>query len=247
MTLASSILASLLAGQQPPSLEPAALNQLSRFKAKGWISVHGVKGNRTYALTNVGRIVAVAQAQQKSTEAFIEAHRDFLQSHDISGIPDHLLPRLGELEGTICQDNLVNPMQSLSLFLRGLAASKEIYGLSPNMLDGYAQVIADKVLSGCHVELIMTDAVYEAANQQYPDWSGNLMAMSNFKLYVIPKATLAFTVTDEGFNMGLPRTSGEYDLTSDLVCGQGSLSWGMDLFEWYKRHATLIEPIEHAD
>jgi predicted transcriptional regulator len=238
MTLASSILASLLAGQQPPSLDPAALNQLSRFKAKGWISVQGVKGNRTYALTNVGRIVAVVQAQQEATEAFIEAHRDFLQSHDISGIPTHLLPRLGELVGSPCDGSAADPLASLKNFLDDMRQAKYILGLSPNVMDGYTEVITDRVEAGYPIELILTSEVIAVLDDNMVrDW----LRHPNFHLYDIERATLSFACMDRGFNIGLPLLNGKYDLSSDLACNETALPWGLELFEWYKKQAREIK------
>ena len=121
------------------------------------------------------------------------------------------------------------------------------HGLSPNLLDGYAQVLTQKVISGAEVELILTEAIYQIASEQFPEWKTRLMACSNFHLYIIPTANLSFAVTDCLFNLGLPRLTGEYDLTSDLTCGATALSWGLELFEWYKKRAMPIEQIENSD
>lgn len=242
MTLAPSILASLLAGQQPPTIDPAALNQLSRFKAKGWISVHGVKGNRTYVLTNVGRIVAVAQAQQKSTKAFIEAHRDYLQSHDISGIPTHLLPRLGELKGILAHDN-TETMATIQAFMQRVTEATWLKGVSGHVARGYLDSVAEIGRRGTEVELVLSaDVIMDLPDVLLEEG----LSLPNFHLYEIKTACVGLCCMDSGLSLGFP-IGDIYDIASDLICGPEALPWGLDLFEWYKKHATLIELIEHAD
>ena len=242
MTLAPSILASLLAGQQPPTIDPAAHNQLSRFKAKGWRSVHGVKGNRTYALTNVGRIVAVAQAQQKSTKAFIEAHRDFLQSHDISGIPTHLLPRLGELKGILVQDNF-EPMAIIHEFIKRVTEATWIKGVSGHVARGYTDAVGEIAMKSAEIELVLTtDVIMELPEA----WLEEMLSLPNFRLYETETARVGLCCMDSGLSLGFP-IGNIYDIANDLFCGPEALPWGLDLFEWYKKHATPIEQIKHAD
>ena len=236
MTLASSILASLLAGRQPPSLEPAALNQLSRFKAKDWISVHGVKGNRTYALTNVGRIVAIVQAQHEATEAFIEAHRDFLQSHDISGIPTHLLPRLGELKGILVQDNF-EPMAIIQEFIKRVTGSTWIKGVSGHVARGYTDAVGEITMNGAEIELVLTtDVIMELPEA----WLEEMLSLPNFRLYETETARVGLCCMDSGLSLGFP-IGNMYDIANDLFCGPEALPWGLELFEWYKKQAREIK------
>jgi predicted transcriptional regulator len=236
MTLASSILASLLAGQQPPSLDPAALNQLSRFKVKGWISVHGGKGNRTYALTNVGRIVAIVQAQQEATEAFIEAHRDFLQSHDISGIPTHLLPRLGELKGILAHDN-TETMATIQAFMQRVTEATWLKGVSGHVARGYTDVLGEIARRGAEIELVLTaDVIMELPMERLDE----VLSLPNFRLYETETARVGLCCMDSGLSLGFPIGS-IYDISHDLICEPDALPWGLELFEWYKKRATLIE------
>jgi predicted transcriptional regulator len=241
MTLASSILASLLADQQPPTT-PAALNQLSRFKAKGWISVHGGKGNRTYALTNVGRIVAIVQVQQEATEAFIETHRDYLQSHDISGIPTHLLPRLGELKGILAHDN-TETMATIQAFMQRVTGARWLKGVSGHVARGYTDAVGEIARRSAEIELVLTtDVIMELPET----WLDGMLSLPNFRLYETETASVGLCCMDSGLSLGFP-IGNIYDISSDLICGQEALLWGLDLFEWYKKHATPIEQTKHAD
>lgn len=226
MTL-TEVLSCLLAGHQPIT-RTSTLNILARLRKSGYIQVIGNKGDRTHRLTDLGR----AYAQCKTTEAFLEAHNGFLRSHDISGIPEHLLSRLGEINGVVNHDSPSEPLKTTQEFMESMRNAKSIWGVSGHIVPGYTEAIAEALMNGAAVSLILSQEVFAALPK--------VECPPTLHLYVIDKAPIGLCVLPNGMRLGLP-SGNRYDVSSDLVCDQSAFDWGIELFEYYRNHAKEIK------
>jgi predicted transcriptional regulator len=87
----------------------------------------------------------------------LEGHRDFWQTHDISGIPIDLLKRIGMLaHSDIIASDHFDPLKTQNYFLKEIINSKQIYGVSPIMMPDFPLLIATLVKKGSGVNLILT-------------------------------------------------------------------------------------------
>jgi predicted transcriptional regulator len=127
-----------------------------------------------------------------------------------------------------------------------MAKAKEIQGVSPIIVPGYADMIARNVKGGAKVDLILTDNILKIVCEQHCGLLKDLLMQDNFRLYRTDlEVKVAFTVTESMLDLGLFRLDGSYDLGADLVCiGEGSINWGRELFEHYRSLSQIVDDPE---
>jgi predicted transcriptional regulator len=202
------------------------------------------RADKGYRLTNLGKIQACMLDEMIDFVLALEGHRDFWQTHDISGIPIDLLKRIGMLaHSDIIASDHFDPLKTQNYFLKEIINSKQIYGVSPIMMPDFPLLIATLVKKGSGVNLILTTDILKIIYKDHRDLVRELLSHENFVLYHIDESvTTAFTVTDSLLNLGLFRIDGGYDLASDLICmGEDAIKWGMELFDFYREKSVLIE------
>ncbi len=202
------------------------------------------KKRQEYVLTGIGRIQALILDDLVNTIVTINEQRDFWLAHDMSAIPFELQKRIGMLgAGDIIRDSPETPLKSLEYFIDNLSQSKEILGISPVVVTGYAQAIAHVVNSGSRVELILTRPVLKAIASEHSSLLNELLTKKNFKLFCMDgEVKIAFTVTESFLNLGLSRIDGSYDLGTDLIyTGPKAIAWGKMLYEHYRSQARQLK------
>jgi len=134
-------------------------------------------------------------------------------------------------------------LKTVEFFLSEVKKSKRVVGVSPIIIPGYAEVIADCVQNGAEVELILTSEIMKIIFRDHNELVKDLLKCNNFKLYEIDDdVTVAFTVTDTLLDLGLYRNDGTYDLSCDLICvGESAVDWGIELFDHYRNMSKLYE------
>lgn len=205
------------------------------------------KSIKGYSLTNIGKIEAILIDQLVSAILVLDEHKDFWQTHDISGIPIELITRIGLLSQTdVVAGDPIALLKAQEYFMESVIESKEIRGVSPIIIPGYAEAIATPVMNGTETDLILSDSVLKIVAKEYYGPIKELMKCENFRLYRIKDdIKVAFTVTDAHLYLGLFRLDGTYDIGQDLFCtGKGAVTWGLRLFDHYR---NLSEPIIDID
>lgn len=200
-----------------------------------------------YALTNVGRIQALILEELLSTIMALDKHQNFWLNHDMSGIPVELQMKIGMLaQSDVVEGDPVSLLKAQEYFMESVISSREIYGISPIIIPGYAEAMAVPIRNGAKVDLILTDAIIKIVLNEYRDLMKSLMEYDNFRLFRIKNdINVAFTVTDAGLYLGLFRSDGTYDIGQDLFCtGKEAIAWGVALFEHYRNLAECIKNIE---
>ena len=87
----------------------------------------------------------------------LDEHKDFWQSHDISGIPIDLQKKIGMLtESEVLKDDTGTILSTQEYFISELKMARQICGVSPIIVPGYAEAIAFAVEKGSQVDLIVT-------------------------------------------------------------------------------------------
>jgi predicted transcriptional regulator len=236
MTLTSEILLALLHGKELP-LGHAAMTCLSRLKERGYISIHGPKGDRTFKLTNDGEFEALLCEAMEALSAFRDEHRAFIATHDLSEVPAHLKLRMGELVGTMIYNSPASPLSATENFLAMMEKSTWLRGVSGHIMPGYTDVVGEITKRGAEVELVLSYVVIEDLPA---GWLDEMLSHPNVHLYEIETARVGLCCMDSGLSLGFPICD-RYDIASDLICGPEALLWGQELFEWYKRQAREIK------
>jgi len=195
-----------------------------------------------YGLTNLGNMQAYMLADMIDFVLVLEEHSDFWLTHDISGIPVKLLRKVSMLsQSETIEADPSELLKTVEFFLSEVKKSKRVVGVSPIIIPGYAEVIADCVQNGAEVELILTSEIMKIIFRDHNELVKDLLKCNNFKLYEIDDdVTVAFTVTDTLLDLGLYRNDGTYDLSCDLICvGESAVDWGIELFDHYRNMSKL--------
>ncbi len=194
------------------------------------------KNNRGLSLTNLGKIQAMLIDKLVSAIVVLDKHKDFWQTHDISGIPEEILANIGMLEQfEIVASDSSAPLRVHENFLADLDRAKEIHGVSPVIYPGYSEAISKAIKRGVCVDLVLTNKILDIVAKDYTDLGRELLTHDNFRLYSIDvEVKEAFTVTDTLLSLGFFRLNGDYDVGNDLICkGDMARKWGMKLFNHY--------------
>jgi predicted transcriptional regulator len=200
-----------------------------------------------YALTNLGRIQALLMEELVNTITALDEHQDFWLTHDMSGIPVELQMKIGMLDQLdVVEGDPIALLKAQDYFMEKVLDSREIWGVSPIIIPGYAEAMAIPARKGAQVDLILTDKILKIVSKEHCDLIKELMMRDNFRLYRIKNdIKVAFTVTDADLYLGLFRLDGTYDIGQDLFCrGKGAVAWGLDLFKYYR---GLSEPVQNID
>ena len=202
--------------------------------------------DRGYALTNLGKMQAYMLSEMMDFVLVVEKYRDFWLTHDISGIPESLLARIGMLSTSeILEGDPTDILRIQEFFISELRRAKVIRGLSPIIIPGYSEAIATAVMNGAEVDLILTKTIVDIVIREHSEILKQLLDVDSFRLYRIDmEVTAAFTVTDYLLSLGLFRLDGGYDVGKDLNCiGGTAISWGNDLFGHYLAKSDRIVSI----
>jgi predicted transcriptional regulator len=199
-----------------------------------------------YSLTNIGKIQALLLDELVSAIVALDQRKGFWLSHDLRSIPNDLLSKIGKISQSQIME--ADPSALLKVAEHAIAEmvkAKEIYGLSPIIVPGFSEAIAKAVRNGANVNLILTNDIIKEVKKHYYNTIKDLLSRDNFKLYLFSEEVkIAFTVIDSLLSLGLYRTDGGYDLGEDLICiGAPARSWGLELFEYYKKRSLLVEAL----
>ena len=198
---------------------------------------------RDYALTKIGGVIASKLTDFMDAIDVLKKHEDFWLTHDLRGIPPHLLEKIGWLrDSTLFEDTATDIFKVHTSFINLLANAKKIRGVSSIFVPEYPALFEQLILKKkADVGLIVTAEVLEKIHKGilkkiFADKSSKL------KLYITNKdVKAAFTVTDFSLSLGLFHVDGTYDYNRDLVSyDKKAIEWGKELFEWYLKRAERV-------
>jgi len=198
---------------------------------------------RNYALTKIGEIIALKLSDFIDAIKVLKKHEDFWLTHDLSGIPPHLLEKIGWLkDSTIIETTTIDTLKVYTAFVDILKNAKEIKGVTSMFVPEFQLLLKELTLEkNVDVKLILTKKIVEGMDKEilkriFADKSSKL------KLYIMKEnMKVAFTVTDYLISFGLFHIDGTYDWNKDLISyDKEAIEWGRELFEWYRKRAERV-------
>lgn len=200
---------------------------------------------RRYRLTNVGHLVYLQMKNVADALESIEKFEDFWLSHDLSGIPEDLLLRIGDLKDSELHTTTPEYLRlPHDVYMELIRTSRWIRGVSPILFADYPEEFLGLVFGEeVDIEIITTRAVYEKLIElSPPEAVERVRELPNVRLYVLDEnPKVAFTVTNNFLSLGLFLPDGTYDMMSDLISrSESAKKWGIDLFEHYRRKAERV-------
>lgn len=199
-----------------------------------------------YYLTPMGEVFAGKISDSVITMGVLDKFKSFWEEHYLEGIPSPLRNNIGCLYNSeIISDRSVEIFNVYNNYLKMLSEADQIYGVTSIMGEGHAEMLAQRVLEGVPVELIITPEVArELQRPPYSDQIDALSTFSNFKIMVCDVDLMTgFTVTDKCISLGLYRSDGvTYDTTTDIFSyDEKAIGWGERLFDHYRKRSRAIQ------
>jgi len=202
--------------------------------------------NYEYCLTPLGRVVAMNVEGFVQLIGGINKHHTFFTDHDLSDLPETFLSRISDLyESEAKQDTTTDMFYVYSHYLEILKDAAYIHGISSVASPGLARFIAEKVITGIPVELVVNNEVIELfAKEPYASNMQELVGYPNFSVWVTgEKLRVGLTVTDKYLSLGLFKKDTDiYDSSSDIFSSEPrAVEWGENLFRYYKERSAKLD------
>jgi len=202
--------------------------------------------NHEYCLTPLGRVVAMNVEGFVFLIGGIDQHHTFFTDHDLSDLPVTFLTRIGDLYNSEPkQDTTTDMFNVYSHYLEILKDAAYIHGISSVTSPGLARFIAEKVVTGIPVELIVNDEVIGLLSKEpYVSNVQEIAGFSNFSVWVTDeKLRVGLTVTEKYLSLGLfKKDTHLYDSSIDLFSSDPhAVAWGENLFQYYKERSTKLD------
>lgn len=199
--------------------------------------------DKNYALTKIGRILILKVADFGNAVDVLKKHERFWLEHDQSGLPDHMMEKIGWLKGSILiEDTPTDIFKVHTNFVNLLSKAKVIRGVSSIFVPEFMELFEDLIINKkVDVELIFTKEVAGKINDLMVKKIFNNKS-SKLKIYIMKEnMKAAFTVTDFFLSFGLFHIDGSYDYNRDLITyDKKGIEWGRDLYEWYLQRAERV-------
>ncbi len=199
-----------------------------------------------FQLTPYGRAVRVRIQEATEFYSTYEKFRGYWEGNVTTGIPEFLWVRLGDLnDAQVVETTAKDVTKVHDSFVVLLNSIKEtFYGVSPIFHDEYLMAVNMLIKKGVDTQLVITNDVLKVCAKKGGKKTIDLLDNSkNCKMFSIPDATVAFTVTENFLSMGLrskhiPDSYMHADLQST---NPRAVKWGLDLFDYYKKQAKPVK------
>ena len=201
--------------------------------------------HRDYALTKIGEMIALKLSDFVDAIEVLKKHEDFWLTHDLSGIPEQLLEKIGWLNNSnVVKIDVLDIIKTHKTYIAFIETAKWIRGVSSIFSPDYPKVFEGLVKKTIDTRLILTENVWEKVieavgleNIRYQLSKGCL------EIFIAEEdVKVAFTVTDAVLSLGLFALDGTYDNTCDLISNdERAVCWGVELFEQYQKGTMKYE------
>jgi predicted transcriptional regulator len=227
------------------STSQALIPKIRRLEAEAIIEPFSYQ----YRLTPLGQVVADELQRYILLMSGIGQHQLFWATHDLSGIPPKFLARLGDLmEAEVKYETTVDMFAVYTHYLEILKDATQIHGLSSVASPGLAAYLAERVMAGTPVELVVsTETISLLQQEPYVTNLKGLAESDAFMLFVIREPLrIGLTVTDSYLSLGLfKKDTNLYDSSSDIFSrNPNAVAWGEEVFLHYRK---LSSPVTISD
>ncbi|MCK4348985.1 MAG: winged helix-turn-helix domain-containing protein [Thermoplasmatales archaeon] len=202
-----------------------------------------------YHLTQIGKILSHKLFDMVKTLNALNNNREFWLSHQIDGIPQQFLERIGEVgDSEIVRASIRDIWKVYSTYFELIRKAKEFRGVSPVFHPRFPGAVEKLASKNVDTYLVMTnevlESVLEALDEKHRERLRDTLHKDNFGLWITDDdIKVAFTVTDSIISLSLFSNDGAFDPTQDLIShNKEAINWGRELFEYYRKKAKRVKP-----
>lgn len=200
------------------------------------------KGNR-YELSLKGKLIVPKIEPFLSTFLGFDENQDYWKGKNLCTLPFHLLDRIGELGN--CKEFIPEkthifdyPPEIMNLLCR----SKTVMEISSSFHPGYPNPYLDLAKQGIKVSLLLEKPVYKKLISGCRKDIEKFINMQNTQLFVCDHKIefASCIVTDKFISLSVISKDGRYYNHGMLSFEKKALSWGQELFNYYRNMSELI-------
>lgn len=199
--------------------------------------------DKNYALTSIGSTITLKLFDFNNAAEVLKKHEKFWLEHDLGGIPEHMMEKIGWLKDSVIIKNTETDIFKVhSNFINLLRNAKEIRGFSPFFIPDFTSLIQELILEkNIDIQLLLTREVEEKLDKKILK---TLLDDKNYKLklYILEQnVKVAFTVTDYFLSIGFFHIDEGYDYSNDLISqSKDAIKWGKELYEHYVKLSERV-------
>ena len=206
--------------------------------------------DRIYHLTDMGRAIANNSKQLLNILCVYENNQKYWSTHDLSGIPPHLLNRIGELGPCkLIESDLAHVFDSNKDVVEAMQNATFCVTLSNFFQPQYNKMYNQMIKNGTDLTLVYSQSVFDRIISEYVyDGVSELddikfLDWKNTKFYVIPDGLgiTEISVTNEITLLGLFDSDNRFDSRYILSTGERSRQWGIELYELFSKAGKKVE------
>jgi predicted transcriptional regulator len=198
-----------------------------------------------YGLTFVGKIILKKVKPLIEALNVLEENKEFWETRDLSGIPELLLDRIGDLGKVLVHEpdlnHLFEPPKELLTSLKETKKACTFYSyFCPSCPNNYSELANKEV----KFDLILTQSVYERLRDEYAEQYNAMMRSTNSNLFVCNDNMIklgALSITDNLMLIAFFNKKGIFDHKKVISFEDSARKWGKDLFEQYKEMSEKVK------
>ena len=245
----------LLLGEEPRTMEEiktllevsptAILPQIKRLTDSDIV----IQKNSSYVLTDMGEQVFKKVQSLVNVLTLLERDNYWIE-HDLSGIPQYLLDRIGDLKD--CKLVEADPSQIFeprTELLNFFSSSRFLMVFSSFYRPEFLPLYTKLGRLESEVTLIFTESVLEKFLYNYERKIRKLSTMKNAELFVCNDGVklAELMVSDRGMMISLFDSNGRF-YHNYMSCSEPeAVNWAKELFEFYKSRAWRIDSEKSID
>ncbi len=198
-----------------------------------------------YGLTFVGKIILKKVKPLIEALNVLEENKEFWETRDLSGVPELLLDRIGDLGKVMVYEpdlnHLFEPPIELLTSLKETKKACTFYSyFCPSCPNNYSELARKEV----QFDLILTQSVYERLRDEYTEQYNAMMMSTNSSLFVCNDNLIklgALSITDDLMLIAFFNKKGIFDHKKVISFEDSACRWARDLFEQYKEMSEKVK------
>ncbi len=204
-----------------------------------WITKKG----KSYSLSNVGIIERNTMEWMGRTLGCLKDHRDFIQSHDLSGIPPGFQVTIGVVcDGReIIENDPAIPNHIQEIIIPLMAQARSFLVASSTLVPEQQLAAARAVREGGSLKTVTTARILQELRlKSYILRDESLR--SRTELYSRSEINLHLMVTETHLFLALPRLDRTYDLENIIISKEPlAVEWGRMLFYYFLSGSEKVD------
>ncbi|SDG08738.1 Predicted transcriptional regulator, contains HTH domain [Methanolobus vulcani] len=217
----------------------ALIPQIKKLKEHGLV----IQNGDHYILTNMGKVLVANMLPLLNAVDVFEENSNYWLNRDLSGIPESILKRFGELGNcVIIEPDLNYLFEFPKEFTENIVKSSYVMAFNAYFHPEYPALYSSLAEKGIDVSLVVTAPVHERMEKDYSDDIQKFMTFENTEMFVSNEMTSLATLvtTDRFLFLCFFNKHGQYDHTILMSFDNNALQWSKELFLHFKEKAEII-------